>query len=254
MDKVKEAHYRYNKEEGGMGPWSGNMPASTKVTDPTEYQGENFGDIEELFPTLVYFTLPGRKAAIKKEIDDYFPQLTFQYANEREGWTEDWGKTHQINIPDGDEGFFSQNILAHLPVLAETIDDHIHWYLRVLGTWNPELPRRTYDTASWMTAMNKGDFIHEHMHGACDLTGVFYYKTDGQKSVKLIFQPPQIMEYDPLMGGIAKGWDHPALEGKLLIFPAWLRHNTKRSEEDDVRYAISFNVLFNDGSVRKLTP
>ncbi len=254
MDRVKEAHYRYNREEGGMGPWSGNMPASTKVTDPTEYQGENCGNIEELFPTLIYFTLPGRKAAIKKEIDDYFPQLTFQYANEREGWTENWGKTHQINIPDGDEGFFQQNILAHLPMLSETIDDHIHWYLQVLGTWNPDLPRRTYDTSSWMTAMNKGDFIHEHMHGAADLSGVFYYKTDGQKSVKLVFQAPPMMEYDPLMANVSRSWDHPAVEGKLLIFPSWLRHTTTRSEEDDVRYSISFNVLFTDGSVRKVTP
>ena len=212
------------------------------------------GDREELFPTLIYFTLPGRKAGRKKEIDGYFPQLTCQYANEREGWTEGWGKTHQISVPDGDEGFFQQNILAHLPILSETINDHIHWYLQVLGTWNPDLPRREYDTSSWMTAMNKGDFIHEHMHGAADLTGVFYYKTDGQKSVKLMFQPPQMMEYDPLMANVSRAWDHPALEGKLLIFPSWLRHATNRSEEDDVRYAISFNVLFTDGSVRKMTP
>lgn len=208
----------------------------------TEYVQDNMGMVEPVFPTLVYWSAIGRRTEVQKEIDDLFPQLEFRYANEVDGaYTSGWGKTHQLNMPlSGDSDFFEQDLLTELPILADTLDQHINYYLAALNR-----KVRPYRRKSWMTALDEGDFIHEHTHGACDLTGVYYYRSIPDDGMLSFTCPVPAMAQDRLYENMSKTWDHQPGEGKLLLFPPWLAHGVRRIIRPDfVRYSVSWNIEF----------
>ena len=215
------------------------------------YVQDQPGLVESLFPTLVYWAFVGRQTNIQTEIDALYPKLEFRYANNMgdgpvgprpAGYTAGWGKTHKLNVPlSADDEVFTQDLLTELPMLADALDQHINHYLDALG-WEARSYRRT----AWMTGLDEGDYIHQHTHRPSDLTGVYFYKAIPDDGVLTFMVPTPGMAQDPTYENVPQTWEHQPVEGKLILFPAWLTHGVgKTLRSDHTRHSISWNIEFN---------
>ena len=105
--------------------------------------------------------------------------------------------------------------------------------------------------ALWFNINNKGDYNVSHHHPQCDLGGVLWIKT-----------PPNcgILKFESLHSYIADNhleslneeykydtknyseYNFNPMEGRMIIFPSYLRHQVEPNESDDERISVSFNL------------
>ena len=190
--------------------------------------------IETLFSTPLYYTKVDGFHNIQKEIEKGLDKLEFKYKKH-------WGETHLL-APQN----FNENVLdiCELNTLSNEIDKHVYHYFEEIGR-----TRYTseYKIVSWFTKCGKGNYAHTHTHGAADISGVYYYKTNN-KDGNIFFETPNphlnTSEYFTHLG---TAWDHIPVEGKLLIFPGWLQHGVRTNCTDNTRISLSFNITFQKG-------
>lgn len=110
-------------------------------------------------------------------------------------------------------------------------------------------------TSMWGTQQSHGGYHHVHTHGNSFFAGVYYLKSEGaDKPSGTVFQNALS---DFMMIRMHKPYDNlqPAKstafhfqqhekfeEGKLIIFPAWLRHTTK-TNKGERRQILAFNSM-----------
>jgi len=101
-------------------------------------------------------------------------------------------------------------------------------------------------TKSWVAYTEKGEHIAAHDHGASHFSFVYYVLINKNHSPLTFYEPVQRF-YMP----DATKWNeqnHQNVEistnsGQLIIFPSWLKHGTKKTEENSPRISISGDVL-----------
>ena len=101
-------------------------------------------------------------------------------------------------------------------------------------------------TKSWVAYTEKGEHIASHDHGASHFSFVYYVLINKNHSPLTFYEPTQRF-YMP----DAIKWNdqnHQNLEittnpGQLIIFPSWLKHGTKKTEEDSPRVSISGDII-----------
>lgn len=104
-------------------------------------------------------------------------------------------------------------------------------------------------TAMWGTRHIKGGFHHRHTHGNAFLAGVYYFDGPDSATGTNFYNP---VHYHRIMiparipgkpqkfkGGVTIPWE----EGNLIIFPAWLMHDTNYNSDDKYRTILSFNCM-----------
>jgi uncharacterized protein (TIGR02466 family) len=110
-------------------------------------------------------------------------------------------------------------------------------------------------TSMWGTQQSHGGFHHIHTHGNTLFAGVYYLKSEGGENPSgTIFQNALS---DFMLIRMHKGhrslppkystafhYDHtePFEEGKMVIFPAWLRHTTQPNKGER-RQILAFNSM-----------
>ncbi len=106
-------------------------------------------------------------------------------------------------------------------------------------------------TGVWATKHPKGGFHHRHTHKNSFIGGVFYLYSDGpsETASKTIFHNPlrDFLSFEPsvnpkkelLIGSI---YSFSFVPGTLLLFPAWLPHNTLPSKNSQ-RIIIGLNAM-----------
>ena len=105
-------------------------------------------------------------------------------------------------------------------------------------------------TAMWATKHNNaGGFHHRHVHGNTFLAGVYYL--DGPENASgtnfynpihyhRIILPARIPNsQQKFKGAVTVPWE----EGNLVLFPAWLQHDTNQNFSDKYRTILSFNCM-----------
>ena len=105
-------------------------------------------------------------------------------------------------------------------------------------------------TKSWVAYTEKGEHIAAHDHGASHFSFVYYVLINKNHSPLTFYEPVQRF-YMP----DATKWNeqnHQNVEistnpGQLIIFPSWLKHGTKKTEENSSRISISGDVLMTSG-------
>jgi uncharacterized protein (TIGR02466 family) len=147
--------------------------------------------------------------------------------------------THRLS-----DSTFSKNLIIdfNLKVFEKELYNHIRSYLTTLGVPNGAMTEYKI-TGSWMTKTCKNEYAHQHHHGMADISGVYYYKTNGKDGsigfrnmmkefTSLLFQyvPSDVM-YEPKVG-------------KIILFPGWLDHYVEPNTTDNERMSVSFNINF----------
>ena len=99
-------------------------------------------------------------------------------------------------------------------------------------------------TNSWLTETLTGQYAHVHTHGTSDISGTYYFKTNGQDG-RIFFNPPtRILGTSPVFEPLD---EHVAVDpevGKIVLFPSSLEHGVETNTTDNVRVSLSFNLDF----------
>ena len=113
-----------------------------------------------------------------------------------------------------------------------------------MGSLDYTNPMEYLIDASWMTKTIKGKFALEHTHGATDISGVYYIKTNEQDG-NLFFKDPNERSVGNLLMDLTVQQNvAPLQQGLLILWPGYLRHGTFANETDHERLSISFNIKF----------
>ena len=124
--------------------------------------------------------------------------------------------------------------------LSKEIDKHLKEYCSEIG-----YEYKRYKIDSWLSKFGKGNYAHIHHHGITDISGVYYYKTNGNDG-KIFFETPNpFLDTQLCYLRYGETWEHKPQEGKILLFPGWLRHGVRTNETDNTRISLSFNIYFN---------
>lgn len=122
---------------------------------------------------------------------------------------------------------------------------------RGLNLSNPEM----FITGCWLNIGKPGCVHKEHSHPNNFLSAVYYVNADAGANT-ITFTDPR-----PQAGVIQPKADKPSaalansvtLEtgpGRLMVFPAWLRHSVRENESNDLRVSIAYNMLL-DSSIEE---
>jgi uncharacterized protein (TIGR02466 family) len=102
-------------------------------------------------------------------------------------------------------------------------------------------------TGCWANINPPGAYHPTHNHPNNYLSGVYYVAVP-QSGSRIVFQDPRpfmIMprprQYTRITANAADAESRP---GRLLIFPAWLRHSVPANDGQTERISISFNLMF----------
>tara|TARA_B100001173_G_C15996259_1_gene551230 strand:+ start:64 stop:747 length:684 start_codon:yes stop_codon:yes gene_type:complete len=113
-----------------------------------------------------------------------------------------------------------------------------------LGSLDYTNPMEYLIDASWITKTTKGKFALEHTHGATDISGVYYIKTNEQDG-NLFFKDPNERSVGNLLMDLTVQQNvAPLQQGLLILWPGYLSHGTFANETDHERLSISFNIKF----------
>jgi uncharacterized protein (TIGR02466 family) len=101
----------------------------------------------------------------------------------------------------------------------------------------------------WANISPKFAFNSSHIHGGCLCSGVYYVQAKAPTSGRLRFEDPReqsrliVPEYREGAQNAAT-WEtvyYDPIPGRIIMFPAWLRHDVGANLTDEDRISISFN-------------
>ena len=185
--------------------------------------------IDNLFPTQLYCSTVSDVDFINSTIDRCIDKIDFRM-------NDTWGPTHYLSTSDFEDDIISEHGLEEL---SKEIYKHLTAYCKEVG-----FTFETYNIKSWFTRTERGNYAHIHNHGLADISGVYYYKTNG-KDGKIFFESPN-PHFDTSRCYFWKGYrrEYDPEEGHILLFPSWLRHGVETNQTDDARISLSFNIKF----------
>lgn len=101
---------------------------------------------------------------------------------------------------------------------------------------------------SWICKNNYGSFNKLHVHGGCDISGVYYINCP-KNSGNIIFRNPiesvhildKNLEKDNLW---IQQWEVASINKKIIYFPSFLPHYTQINNSKEPRLALSFNLVY----------
>ena len=186
------------------------------------------------FPTPIYTTqLEGVEfQSVQTELSNVIDNFVFSQ-------NPNWGlDTHELS---GDA--FSDDSLSKFKCkhFLKILDKHVNLYLNDLNC-HPD--RQYVITQSWFTKTKNGKYAHRHDHGANDISGVYYLKTnqhDGNLYFESLNRP---LSSNFVFGCIPAEQELPSKEGLMALWPSMLNHGTRINNTDHERISVSFNLQF----------
>ena len=150
------------------------------------------------------------------------------------GWAPD---THELN-----EDPFNNNVIKDCPIFLDFLHANLMSYLDDIGC---QFPREYVITSSWFTKTLHNKYAHLHDHGSCDVSGVYYLKTNG-KDGNLLFRDPYNAYATNYIYQVVTSNDStlPLEQGLLALWPGMIQHRTQPNETQDERISLSFNLSF----------
>ena len=196
--------------------------------------------IQGWFPTPIYWNYLNNLETIQNEFESVFDDLK---AQDKFQFVKQWNNRSQLLS----DNTFTHNLIDDYMLIAfkEQLFFHVEQFIKEMGSMGGKIPKYAI-TTSWMTITPKGHQSHIHSHGPSDISGVYYYKTNGQDG-GIFFQNPnnRILERTRVFYDSAyKHISYAPEVGKLLLFPGWLERGTAENKTDHERVSVSFNIIF----------
>ena len=101
-------------------------------------------------------------------------------------------------------------------------------------------------TKSWVAYTEKGEHIAAHDHGASHFSFVYYVLLNKKHSPLTFYEPTQRFYMPDATEWNEQNHQNVTINnepGQLIIFPSWLKHGTKKTEENSPRISISGDII-----------
>jgi uncharacterized protein (TIGR02466 family) len=96
----------------------------------------------------------------------------------------------------------------------------------------------------WVNVYRPNDYMNMHDHKSVDISGVYYFQTNTEDGDIVFNNPCDLMSYTKLLGDIDKNvFKVKPEEGKMLLFPGWLKHSVNRNKTESNRISVTFNIV-----------
>ena len=186
--------------------------------------------IEKFFPTIVYgkdIQLDNNKMA--QDIINWSNQDPGVSKTNYKGWHS---TTNMANKPE------YQQLVKELLKMQEEIFDNEH------------LDRSSRLGNMWANINPPGGMNQPHIHPNALFSGVYYIKSPVKSGRLKIYDPrPGVQFIMPIRkpGNPGKDLWREAnidpVDGRIIMFPAWLWHAVEENQSNDIRISVSFNFI-----------
>jgi uncharacterized protein (TIGR02466 family) len=109
-----------------------------------------------------------------------------------------------------------------------------------------ELNLRMEYSMGWVNVIGKGEGIEAHSHNDCSLVATYYIKAPNNCGELIVLNTRNIIDNHGMFLYNGKSeLDHihiKPVEGKLILFPAYVMHEVKENESDDLRISLSTDI------------
>lgn len=186
----------------------------------------------QLFPTCVWLhdLKPEEYEPINRRIVPIIRELMERQGTPEKGLT--WQTHHDLHYRDEFESFIVIARKATAGVLDHLQIDYTDF--QITGCW---------------ANVNAPQSVHRpHIHWNNYLSGVYYAQVPETADGLIFYEPraqalvisPKVKKLTHLTGSEA---NVDVREGRLLIFPSWLRHSVAQTRATSDRISVSFNVM-----------
>ena len=183
--------------------------------------------IEQIYATPIYSTIVNNKS-IRRQIEQTLKTTEW-------GMISNWGHTHLLSSNP-----FQGNVISKLAAFQKELDYHIKKYTEFY-----EFYYKSYIIVnSWYSRFEKGHYGHVHDHGDSDISGVYYYQTNGNDGDLFFRSPNPFFKSSPTFNALKGTRRITPEEGRLVLFPGWLEHGINTNMTEDTRISLSFNIRF----------
>ena len=184
---------------------------------------------EKIFSVPIHSCIVDNLDKVTQEIDQSIDSMKFSMI-------ENWGSTHYLSDVSFEEDAIKKYNLNNL---WNEINLNLHTYCNEINFTPTD-----YYIKSWFSLFKKNNYAHVHDHSGSDISGVFYYKTNGNDGDLVFYNNNPWFKMSRCYVNYDQSWTHKPVVGKLLLFPSWLQHGVKTNETDDTRISFSFNINF----------
>ena len=135
----------------------------------------------------------------------------------------------------------NNNFLIQTPILEEQILMRYKHFLKEASAKTvPELKL----TASFLNIIQEQGFQYSHHHPESVISGVYYHQVDNINPSNIVFENPNaVCDFTDPTGQLWPNYaDETPSDGKLIMFPSWLKHRVNLSRSKFERIAIAFNL------------
>lgn len=164
-------------------------------------------------------------------------EITVAVKDSRSSMTSPWPESVISTFKwEGDNNFLNK-----VPLLKDQVLEHYRFFLQQA---NSKVVPELNLTASFLNIITNQGFQYSHHHPDSVISGVYYHQVDDVSPSQLVFENPNpVCDFVDPTGSL---WSNHASEtpknGKLVMFPSWLKHRVSLSHSEFERIAIAFNI------------
>jgi len=186
--------------------------------------------IEKFFPTLVY----GKDVTLNNH----------QLAQDIVNWSNQDKGVSKTNY----KGWHSPTDMYTKPEYSQLVTELIRMQKEIYD--NEHIDRHAVLGNMWANINPPGGMNMPHLHPNSLFSGVYYIKSNPKSGRLKIMDPrPGVQMCMPTRKPGDPGRDMwrdaniEPIEGRIIMFPAWLWHSVEENISDDIRISVSFNFI-----------
>lgn len=197
----------------------------------------------DLFNTPIYI-----QDFSEKEINCFHKELSIVYndlvAKNLFSRREDWDSHTSLLSYGGD---FNINIfeMYDMPTFLSGIFTHLKKYMELVKFQSNQDHVTLKVDGSWMVLQKKNMYTHYHTHRISDISGVYYFQTNGSDGNILFDNPNLAITNSSVFSYYMNDFSVDPKIGRLILFPGFLGHRVLENKTNNDRVSISFNFSIN---------
>ena len=188
---------------------------------------------EHHFPTIIYI----KDLSNALQLNQYLEQKIIQWSQQDKGVSKTnaggWHSETDMNKKE-----------EYNPLIKELFNMQDEIYQKEKLDMKPVLGNM------WANINYPGNYNRPHLHPNALFSGVYWVKVPPQSGNFMVYDPRtgvQVTMPNRKKGALpSELWrevHYEPVAGRCLMFPAWLWHEVKPNESNDIRVSVSFNFL-----------